>query len=67
MGECVCVCVCIDRWTADVEAREFVSEGPALGSGSGGEEKDRRKKCSKCDVSHRDTTASSASITSPES
>ncbi len=31
--------MCIDRWTADVEAREFVSEDPALGSGSRGEEK----------------------------
>lgn len=43
MGVFVCVCDERegDRWTADVEAREFVSEGPALalGSGSEGEEK----------------------------
>lgn len=33
----MCACVCVrksDRWTAGVGAREFVSEGPALGSGS---------------------------------
>lgn len=41
MGDSVYTCLCRrgrDRWTANVEAREFVSEGAALGCGSDGEE-----------------------------
>lgn len=60
---CVCLCVCVlyekkrerDRWTADVEARAFTSEGPALGPGSG-EEEAREEKSSERWCFRDDTT-----------